>query len=203
MHSLEANPTFVLASSSKYRKEQLAKLIPRFESLKPDVDETPGEQEHPKALAMRLSKDKCVAVIPAKSNSIIIGSDQTAACDSVLLSKPGTKERAQNQLALCSGKAVTFYTALCVYLNGEFIEDCDQTTVKFRQLSREEIERYIDLERPLDCAGSFKCEGLGISLFESISTDDPSALIGLPTIALNKILLRLGVNVLALPHLQD
>ena len=190
----------VLGSTSRYRAELLRRLTPTFRQIAPDVDETRADAEAPRALAVRLARAKAQAVARQCPGAIVIGSDQVAAFDDRVLGKPGTVEAAGAQLAACNGRHVEFFTALCVVdmRAGEprVFEALDVTRVVFRALSTHEIERYVERERPLDCAGSFKSEGLGIALFERIENDDPSALIGLPLIALARLLREAGVGIL-------
>ncbi|NVJ60291.1 MAG: septum formation protein Maf [Gammaproteobacteria bacterium] len=190
---------FILASSSVYRLKQLHQLGIFPETRSPDIDETPLENESPKFLAERLALKKASKVeqqLKDETFRYIIGSDQVASFDDTILGKPVTKQRAEEQLKICSGKHVNFYTTVCLIdrKNNQNYQYTDTTTVKFRSLSIIEINQYIEAESPLDCAGSFKCEGLGISLFEAIKTEDPSALIGLPLIGLNSLLLESGFN---------
>ena len=189
----------ILASTSPYRKAQLAHLGLPFDCLAQSVDETPKADEPPLELALRLSQFKALSASSGcTQNSLIIAGDQCAAFGSRILGKPYTEQNAVAQLQACSGQQVIFYSGLCVLDNrtDQLTSVCVETRVTFRQLSDEEISNYISRESPLDCAGSFKCEGLGITLFESIQSDDPSALIGLPLIQLNKLLIRHGVNAL-------
>lgn len=190
----------VLGSTSRYRAELLRRLTTTFRQIAPDVDETRAGNEAPRTLAVRLAHAKAQAVARQSPGAIVIGSDQVAAFDDRVLGKPGTIEAACAQLAACSGRHVEFFTALCVVdmRAGEprVFEATDVTRVVFRTLSTHEIERYVEREQPLDCAGSFKSEGLGIALFERIENDDPSALIGLPLIALARLLREAGVAIL-------
>ncbi|HSX61456.1 MAG TPA: Maf family nucleotide pyrophosphatase [Tahibacter sp.] len=187
----------VLGSTSRYRAELLRRLTLRFRQAAPDVDETRLADEAPAALAARLARAKAHAVAQRHPGAVVIGSDQVAELDGDALGKPGTNESACAQLARCSGRAVRFHTALCLAdTRGavvQFHAETDLTTVQFRPLSPEEIARYVEREQPLDAAGSFKSEGLGIALFERIASDDPSALIGLPMIALCRLLRRAGI----------
>lgn len=181
-------PPVLLASTSPYRAERLASLNLAFEQASPDMDETPLPGETPFDLALRLAQGKARSLTQAYPGHLIIGSDQTAA-DSrgVLLDKPGSVTRAIEQLSRCSGTSLMFYSG--VALAGVSEDAWVVTTeVVFRDLTRAEIERYIDREHPLDCAGSFKVEALGITLFQAVRSDDPNALIGLPLISLaNKL----------------
>lgn len=178
----------LLASSSRYRKRLLERLNLPFESYDPAVDETPLEREPAAALATRLAIAKAQAVDHASypGDILIIGSDQVASCAGLLLNKPGTTARAIQQLQHCSGQTVTFYTGLALWRpdTGQLSQDVVTTEVLFRHLSREEVEAYVAADLPLDCAGSFKWEALGISLFSALRSDDPSSLEGLPLITL-------------------
>jgi septum formation protein len=192
----------VLASTSRYRKALLDRLGLPFETMAPEVDETPLPGESPEALVSRLSRAKARAVAARLENALVIGSDQLAAVDGEVLGKPGTEENARAQLARLSGKEVTFLTGLCLARtasgNTSPGEDFQlvETPVRFRQLSQAQIADYVAREQPLDCAGAFKSEGLGIALFERIGGEDPNALIGLPLIALCSMLERAGLPVL-------
>ncbi|HET6435150.1 MAG TPA: Maf family nucleotide pyrophosphatase [Xanthomonadaceae bacterium] len=182
----------VLASTSRYRRELLERLRLPFDVARPAVDETPLPGEAPAALAMRLARAKAEAVA-AGGDAWVVGSDQVAALGDDALGKPGSVEAAQEQLRRMSGRSVAFLTAVCLaHRDGRAWQALDTTTVRFRTLSEEEIARYVAAERPLDCAGSFKSEGLGIALFEAIETVDPTALVGLPLIATAGLLRRAG-----------
>ena len=184
----------ILASTSRYRRELLARLGLPFESARPDTDETALPDEAPEALARRLAQAKAHAIASLHPQAWVIGSDQVAECDGLLLGKPGTRDAALTQLRAASGREVVFHTAVCVMRAADDI--CwlasDRTHVQFRDLHDDELARYVDAEQPFDCAGSFKSEGLGISLFERIRSDDPTALIGLPLIALCGLLRKTG-----------
>ena len=183
-----------LASTSPFRRELLERLGIEFDTAAPDVDETPLEAESPEALVRRLSEDKARAVA-ATHPGLIIGSDQVATSGDDILGKPGTHERAMEQLRDLSGKRVTFYTGLCL-LNSDTDEvqlEVVPFIVQFRELSDDQIERYLQHDQPYNCAGSFKSEGLGITLFERMDGEDPSALIGLPLIRLTAMLAQAGV----------
>ena len=182
------DPTLILASGSPYRKVLLDRLRLPFS--------VPGEQ--PAALAVRLAREKALVVAARRPGAIVIGSDQVASLDGEMLRKPGTAELAVDQLKACSGREVGFDTGVCVVEpSGRTRTDCVAVTVHFRSLSDAEIRRYVELDRPLDCAGSFKWESLGITLFERLETDDPTALEGLPLIALSRMLRDAGLDVLA------
>lgn len=184
----------VLASTSPYRRELLARLGLPFDVARPEVDETPLAGETPEAQAIRLADAKAGAVATRYPAGWVIGSDQVAQLDGSALGKPGSFERAADQLAAASGKRVAFYTAVCLYsfADRRTLTMRDTTIVQFRSLDASEIERYLHAEQPYDCAGSFKAEGLGITLFESIQTSDPTALIGLPLIGLSRLLRDAG-----------
>lgn len=187
----------VLGSTSRYRAELLRRLLAEFELSSPGTDESPLTGETPNERALRLAVNKSVAAAGQRNDALVIGSDQVAELDGTVLDKPGTASRAIAQLAASSGCKVRFHTALCLLdtRTGKRDIHVDSTTVRFRELSMAEIERYVDREQPLDCAGSFKCEGLGIGLFDSIDNHDPTALIGLPLIALARMLRAAGVRV--------
>jgi septum formation protein len=186
-------PRLILASTSIYRRELLERLRLPFETARPEVDENPRPGESPIALAERLAIAKAGAIAEREPTASVIGSDQVAELDGRPLGKPGTRDGALAQLGAMSGRAVHFRTAVCVR-HGEHAPRLaiDTTTVRFRSLSFAEIERYVDAEQPLDCAGSFKSEGLGITLFDAIETIDPTALIGLPLIATARLLREAG-----------
>jgi len=186
-------PRLVLASTSRYRAGLLARLRLPFDSARPEVDETPHPGEPPASLALRLATAKAAAVAALHADAVVIGSDQVASCDGRMLGKPGTRDAAIAQLQSMSGREVVFLTAVAVAgPGGDAGTALDTTTVRFRPLSDDEIARYVDAERPLDCAGSFKCEGLGIALFEAIESRDPTALVGLPLIATARLLRGAG-----------
>ncbi|MFK8014852.1 MAG: nucleoside triphosphate pyrophosphatase [Gammaproteobacteria bacterium] len=182
----------VLASTSRYRKSLLERLGTPFAVASPDVDETPLAGEGPEALVRRLGSAKAQAVHSAQPDSVVIGSDQIATFDGQILGKPGSVARAEAQLAGFSGRDVAFLTAVSVRSPLGEQTHLDLTRVLFRPLDRAEIARYVAAEKPLNCAGSFKAEGLGISLFERIDAHDPTAIIGLPLIWLAAALRREG-----------
>lgn len=185
----------ILASTSVYRRELLSRLQIPFETARPDTDETPLPGESPEALARRLARAKATEVAARNPDAWVIGSDQVAELDGRPLGKPGGHEAAVAQLTAMSGQPVRFHTGLCLArAGGEALEALDLTTVRFRTLAPDEIERYLQAERPYDCAGSFKSEGLGIGLFEAIENRDPTALIGLPLIATARLLREAGVR---------
>ncbi len=188
----------ILASSSPYRQEILKKLGLPFEAIPPAISEIPRDREPPDALALRLATEKAWAVAHRHADSLVIGSDQVAWLDGKQLTKPMDRRNAIHQLRGARGRTVEFYTALCVAnsTTGETKSDLDLCKVTFRCLSEEQIARYVDRDRPFDCAGGFKAEGLGIVLFERIEGEDPNALIGLPLIRLVRLLEAFGVGVL-------
>lgn len=192
----------VLGSGSKYRRAIMDKLHLIYNVVKPDIDESAVNEEQSEQLVGRLAEEKAQAVARKLNGepSIIIGSDQVAVCDGLILGKPGTEEKAIEQLKSFVGKTVTFYTGLAV-LNSE-TSQCEVRIepffVTFRDnITADEIARYVELEQPLDCAGSFKSEGLGVSLFSEMKGNDPNTLIGLPTIALLDMLRSQGINPLS------
>lgn len=182
----------LLASGSRYRAELLARLQLPFAAEATQADETPGAGEPVGALVARLARLKADTLARRRSGHWVLGSDQAASLDGRILGKPGTRARALEQLAAASGRVVSFYTAVALWDGGNWHEAVDVTTVHFRALTRPQIERYLDREDVLDCAGSFKCEGYGISLFESIDSRDPTGLIGLPLIAVARLLREAG-----------
>lgn len=186
----------VLASTSAYRRMLLERLHIPFETARPEVDETPLPGETPVATANRLALEKALAVASRFDDALVIGSDQVAHIGSEVFGKPGTVERAHAQLRRMSGQVVIFHTALALVntRSGERLTDSVPTEVRFRTLTEAEIVRYVDKEMPLDCAGSAKSEGLGITLLDALSGDDPTALVGLPLIALARMLRSQGVE---------
>jgi septum formation protein len=187
----------VLGSTSRYRRELLGRLQLPFEVAAPEVDETPVPGESPHALARRLALAKAHAVAHRYSDAIVIGSDQVADLDGEPLGKPGDHLRATEQLRRMRGRTVIFQTAVAVVCraSGVVLEDLAAVRVQFRQLTDEEIERYLRREQPYDCAGSAKSEGLGIALLEAIHSDDPTALVGLPLIRTCRMLRQAGLQV--------
>ncbi|MGD8832022.1 MAG: Maf family protein [Pseudomonadales bacterium] len=188
----------ILASTSPYRAALLERLGIPFDTVRPEVDETPAPGEAPADLVLRLARLKARAGGRTLTDALVIGSDQVAELDGVVLGKPGTAERARSQLSRLSGREVTFLTGLCLLDTRDGGEQAAvvQTPVHFRHLSAVEIADYVARENPLDCAGAFKSEGLGIALFESLGGPDPNALIGLPLIELCRMLARAGLPVL-------
>lgn len=187
----------VLASTSRYRRELLSRLRVPFRCIAPEVDETRAARETPSAMAMRLAEAKARAVAAQCAGAVVIGSDQVAELDGRALGKPGSAAATIAQLRDSSGRTLSFHTAVCV-IDGrravaETAHALDTTHVVFRVLAGDEIARYVDAEQPYDCAGGFKAEALGITLFERIDSRDPTALIGLPLIALARLLRTAGI----------
>ncbi|WHZ19108.1 MAG: hypothetical protein OJF55_001257 [Rhodanobacteraceae bacterium] len=189
-----STPRIVLASTSRYRAELLRRIVAEFEQAAPNVDESEVPGEASGARALRLAIAKAEAVARDHPDALVIGSDQVAALGNTILHKPGSIENARKQLRSSSGNCVDFHTGLCVIdpRSGKPRSALDHTRVVFRELTDAEIDRYLERERPLDCAGSFKSEGAGIALFERIESEDPTALIGLPLIALARLLREAG-----------
>jgi septum formation protein len=188
-------PPLILASSSSYRRELLGRLRLSFEAVPPGTPEDPVAGESASDQALRLALAKAQAVAERYTHAIVIGSDQVAAAGERVLGKPGDAARCRAQLASLSGHTAQFYTACAVLGAGVRLAHVDTTTVVFRTLSPQQIERYVACEQPYDCAGGFKAEGLGISLFECIESQDPTALIGLPLIWLAGALRGAGYQV--------
>jgi len=200
----EPPPRIVLASTSRYRRELLARLRLPFDVVAPEVDESPRAGEAPAALADRLALAKARAVAAHHPDAVVIGSDQVCEVDGSALGKPGTHQRAVAQLRRLSGRTAVFHTALAVVCHARGFErhDAAPVRVQFRALADDEIERYLLLEQPYDCAGAAKCETLGIALLDAIDSDDPTALVGLPLIRTARLLRAAGVDVLRLAHGQ-
>jgi septum formation protein len=186
----------VLASTSPYRRELLARLRLPFEVRAPQVDERPHDGETPAETALRLALAKADAVAGGDAEAVVIGSDQVADLDGRAIGKPGDHERARAQLAAMRGRSVIFQTAVAVVCGASGFRAADvvPVTVRFRDLSEAEIERYLRAETPYDCAGSAKIETLGIALVESVDSSDPTALIGLPLIRTCALLRRAGID---------
>lgn len=185
----------ILASTSRYRKALMEKLALPFECAAPEVDESPLPDESAEALVARLALAKASAIADQFDQGLIIGSDQVCVCDGQILGKPGTVEKAVAQLMTAQGHSITFYTGLCVLdaASGRTEQLVEPFTVHFRTLDEAALRRYVEAELPLDCAGSFKCEGMGIVLFKGLEGRDPNALIGLPLIGLIELLARHGL----------
>lgn len=190
--------TLILGSTSRYRHALLSRLGVPFEAVAPDVDETPRAGEKPADLALRLAIAKARDVAQRHPQAVVIGSDQVADLAGEPLGKPGTHERAVAQLRRMRGQTVVFQTALAVVCQASGFEQSDIAAVRvvFRDLSDDEIERYLRAEQPYDCAGSAKSEGLGIALLERIDNDDPTALVGLPLIRTCRLIRAAGVKLL-------
>jgi septum formation protein len=200
MPSSASDLRLILGSSSKYRRELLTRLHLPFEVIAPDIDEAPLSGEAPEATALRLAQAKAEAIASQVPGSLVIGSDQVATLDGHQIGKPGSHEKALQQLQIMRGRKVVFHTALCLWDSRQArCEDAlqvenVQTFVTFRNLSDRELDAYLRIEQPYDCAGSAKNEGLGITLIEKIESTDPTALTGLPLIALTTMLRRAGVS---------
>lgn len=192
-------PVLYLASTSPYRAAQLARLGPAFHVEAPQVDETSVRGEAPAARALRLAHAKALAVSARHPDAWVLGSDQVADCGGHIHDKPGDAERCRQQLRASSGRAVEFHTAVVLRRQqpGASHEHVDRTVVRFRPLGDQEIAHYVARDRPFDCAGGFRCEGLGIALFDAVETSDPSALVGLPLIWVARTLRAVGLDPLA------
>ena len=188
----------VLASSSSSRKALLSRLGLPFETATPDIDEQRLPGESPREMVMRLSHEKALALAHSYADALIIGSDQCAVINKTILGKPGNFERAFTQLKQASGQVVVFHTGLCLLESNTLENQIDDITfeVRFRNLSDQQISRYLNRDKPFHCAGSFKAESLGVALFERMQGRDPNALIGLPLIRLVSMLQQAGVEVL-------
>ncbi|MFJ3045184.1 Maf family nucleotide pyrophosphatase [Herbaspirillum chlorophenolicum] len=204
-----AVPTrLILGSSSVYRKELLSRLGLLFDTMVPDIDETPHPGETPDATALRLAREKAAAVASKAGAALVIGSDQVATLDGEQIGKPGNHANALKQLQKMRGRQVIFHTALCLW-DGRKPDAARaaqmrnvQTLVTFRDLPDAELDAYLRIEQPYDCAGSAKNEGLGIAILQSIQSDDPTALTGLPLIALTDMLRQAGVAFFGQPAAQ-
>jgi septum formation protein len=196
---MPSRPPLILASTSRYRRELLERLKLTFAVQAPEVDESPRAGEAPAELALRLAMAKAQAVAGTYPNAVVIGSDQVADLDGRPIGKPGTHERATAQLQAMSGRAVVFQTAVAVVRRDIGFERAllAPVAVRFRTLGADEIEHYLRLEQPYDCAGSAKCETLGIALLDAIDSDDPTALVGLPLIRTCALLRQAGIDPLA------
>jgi len=197
MNELSKEKRIILASSSPYRKELLSRLQLPFDIVVPNIDESPLPGESPQETALRLAQQKAQHIAKNAPNSIIIGSDQVATMDQMQIGKPGNHDNALKQLQMMRGRQVVFHSALCVLNNTLMQPDMQmadiQTVVTFRNLSDRELDAYLKIEQPYDCAGSAKNEGLGIAIIERIDSSDPTALTGLPLIALTGMLRNAGV----------
>ena len=193
---MSARPPLILASTSRYRRELLERLRLPFDVRSPEVDETPRDGEPPAALAQRLALAKARVVAAMHPDAVVIGSDQVAELEGAPIGKPGTHERAVAQLRAMRGRSIVFHTAVAVVraATGHAGQALVPVTVRFRELSDAEIEHYLRTEQPYDCAGSAKCETLGIALVDSIACDDPTALVGLPLIRTSALLRAAGID---------
>ncbi|WP_375320941.1 Maf family protein [Aliivibrio logei] len=191
-------PKLILASTSPFRRSILEKIQVPFDAISPNCDETPQENELPTALVIRLAEQKARSCNIKDPNHLIIGSDQVCVINGQIIGKPLTREKAIIQLQKASGQTITFYTGLSLLNTTTMIAEtlCEEFHVHFRQLTSQQIENYVDKEMPLYCAGSFKCEGLGIALFNKLEGKDPNSLIGLPLISLIDMLERQHFSVL-------
>ncbi len=189
-----SSPRILLASASRYRQSLLDRFLNDYETVSPDIDESAQESESASDLASRLAREKAETVSSQNPDALIIGADQLAVLDGVALGKPGDHQRALEQLLSTSGKMVRFLTAVCVLdpVTRKRLQHTDETMVRFRPYDRRLADTYLRHDEPYDCAGSFKIEGASFVLFESVSTDDPTALIGLPMIWLAGTLKDLG-----------
>lgn len=188
----------VLASSSPYRRDLLARILSRFECVAPDLDETPHDGEAPAALCLRLAREKAAAVAARHTDATVIGSDQVAVLEGKACGKPGSRDAAVAQLLAARGLPMRFLTSVCILQGpgGEERVHTDVTEVRFRHFERALAERYVDRDRAWDCAGGFKAEASGPVLFERIESQDPTGLVGLPLIWLARTLEDLGVPLL-------
>jgi len=189
-----SSPQILLASASRYRQGLLDRFLDDYETVTPGIDESAEAGEDPETLVGRLARKKAETVSSANREALIIGADQVAVLEGEVLGKPGDHQKAVEQLLAATGKVVTFLTAVCVLdpFSRRRYEHIDRTTVRFRQFDRRLADSYLRHDEPYDCAGSFKIEGAGFVLFESVTTDDPTALIGLPMIWLAGTLKELG-----------
>ncbi|MBT8092025.1 MAG: septum formation protein Maf [Gammaproteobacteria bacterium] len=187
-------PSIVLASSSSYRRGLLERILDQFETVEPAIDESNPDGLAPADLARTLARKKAELVATSMRDALIVGADQLAVLNDQILGKPGNHQKAVEQLLQASGQVVTFLTAVCILdpLGRARFEHTDRTTVRFRDFDRRLADAYLRLDEPYDCAGSFKIEGAGFVLFESVETEDPTALMGLPMIWVADCLLRLG-----------
>jgi len=184
-----AAPQLILASSSHYRKKQLENLGIPFTCEPPSIDEAPKPGESAKAISLRLATEKAQIISNENKGAVVIGSDQVALCEDEIIGKPGSEKKAKQQLSYLQGKAATFFTSVAIcHGSAKPKAKCSVSKVLFKKLTKSQISNYVNLDKPINCAGSFKSEALGISLFEYIKSDDPTALIGLPMIALISLL---------------
>jgi len=193
---MHMSKNLILASGSKYKQALLQRLHIPFNAIAADIDESPLSNETAKELAKRLSIAKAQVIAEQHPESWIIGCDQVASCNMQFLNKPDNKDNAIRQLELCSNQEVVFTTGVSLYRHQDqsLNYDSNTVTVKFRELSLPEIESYLDKDKPYDCAGSFKVESLGITLFEWVKSDDPTSLEGLPLITVCRLLRKAGIE---------
>jgi len=193
MQNLSA-PAIFLASSSPHRRDLLDRFLDEYQVISPGIDESNDQGLDPESLASHLARKKAEAVSINARNALVIGADQLAVLDDVVLGKPGNHQKAVEQLLAASGKTVMFLTAVCILdpVGRARYEHVDKTTIQFRNFDRRLADAYLRHDEPYDCAGSFKLEGAGLVLFDSINADDPTALIGLPMIWVADRLLQLG-----------
>jgi len=189
-----SSPAIFLASSSRYRRGLLDRFLDEFQAVSPDIDESNDLDLDPESLASHLARKKAEAVAMTVRDALVIGADQLAVLDDTVLGKPGNHQKAVEQLLAASGKSVTFLTAVCILdpVGHTRNEHLDKTTVRFRSFDRRLANAYVHHDKPYDCAGSFKTEGAGSVLFESVDSEDPTALIGLPMIWVAERLQQLG-----------
>ena len=187
----------ILASTSPYRRELLARLGLPFRAIAPRIDEESLKDSAvaPQDLAERLAEAKAVSLSAVEPNATILGSDQVAACDGKILGKPGTAAAATAQLEFLAGRSHRLITAICIWHRGRLLRHTDVTTMTMRRLTAAEIARYVSADQPFDCAGSYKLESRGVTLFSEIRSDDHTAIIGLPLIALTTLLRSLGCQI--------
>lgn len=197
------NPTLILGSSSPYRRQLLERLRLPFQTAVPNIDETPLPDELPQQTALRLSVEKARHIASSHPDALIIGSDQVATVNNVQLGKAGNFENALRQLQMMRGQTILFHSALCLFDSRNQTHQVKNVITKatVRNLSDQELSAYLHIEQPYDCAGSAKVESLGITILEKVESDDPTALIGLPLIALTDMLRNVGV--LMYPSLQE
>lgn len=188
------SPRLILASGSPYRRQMLERLGVAFEVLVAGIDESPRADESGVQLATRLAREKALTVASGRPERLVIGCDQVAECDGRLLGKPGSVQAAIEQLLFCRGKAMVFHSAIAMVGDGRVEARLVPTRIQLRNLNESAIQAYVERDRPLDCAGAMRSESLGIGIAESISSDDPTALIGLPLIATLELLAEFGLE---------
>ncbi|TVQ41978.1 MAG: septum formation protein Maf [Wenzhouxiangella sp.] len=189
-------PRLILASGSVYRRQMLARLGIPFEVMAADIDETARPDEGGQALAQRLSLEKANKVAAMDRDAVVIGADQVAECRGRLLGKPGTIERAREQLAFVSGHTVVFHSAMAMVSGERCLQAVVPTTLRMRQLTEQRIAAYVERDKPLDCAGAMRSESLGVALVDAMASDDATALIGLPLIRCVQMLESFGIDCL-------